>query len=273
MVCDTCCITVWRFVVATVTFAITKSTVTFTIWDAVGVDWAGVVTVAYRCWWTNRSANWGDAWSSDWSSNRRIDRRTSWRNNWSRSNADAPSLLCGLVESLCTFTIVKGVVAHLIWDTEGIGGAHIVIVTWRDGWIRMVWHTAGSRFVIAMVASAIVKGIIAPAEWESVWVWGTNKMIVTKEEEPLVLKSKMKIDVGVVRYRYFYSTKAGWKFTYRNNSFFCHCKRDYQGSTNKYDWLHEHHFNSWYWMRLGRILIYEIYLEEWKNCLHRSVCA
>ena len=49
-----------------------------------------------------------------------------------------------------------------------------------------------------------------------------------------------------VRYRYFYTIRTGWKFTYRNNSFFCHCKRDYQGSTNKYDWLHEHHFNSWY---------------------------
>ena len=182
MVCDTCCITVWRFVVATVTFAITKSTVTFTIWDAVGVDWAGVVTVAYRGWWPNRSANRGANWCSD--------RSTDWRNNWSRSNADAPSLLCGLVESLCTFTIVKGVVAHLIWDTEGIGGAHIVIVAWRAGWVRMVRHAVGSRFVISMVARAIVKWIVTPAKWESVWIRGTNKMIVTKEEEPLVLRRK-----------------------------------------------------------------------------------
>ena len=32
-------------------------------------------------------------------------------------------------------------------------------------------------------------------------------MIVTKEEEPLILSSKIKIDFGVVRYRYVISSK------------------------------------------------------------------
>ena len=32
-------------------------------------------------------------------------------------------------------------------------------------------------------------------------------MIVTKEEEPLILSSKMKNHFGVVRYRYVYSSK------------------------------------------------------------------